>query len=132
MAEVTVRARGLAQFQRDLRAADRDARKRVDARLAEEAGKVVAEAKSIVIAKGLVKTGALLGGIKPFVRIGIVGVASTARNKGYPYPRRLEYEHREPGGYGPRASLNPAVDRKTNEIVNSLDDVIGDLYEKVF
>lgn len=127
MAEV--RVKGLAELQRMLRRADRELRRKVDARLAETATEVVAEARAIAEAKGLRESGDLIRNIKPFVRIGVVGVTSSARHRGYPYPRRLEYENRGAGTVGPRAHLNPAVDRTEPKTMRDFNEILDDLYE---
>jgi metal-dependent amidase/aminoacylase/carboxypeptidase family protein len=129
MAEVHVK--GLAELQRQLRRADRELRKKVDARLAQTATEVAAEARAIAESKGLRESGDLIRNIKPFVRIGIVGVTSSARHRGYPYPRRLEYEGRGGGKVGPRAHLNPAVDDTEPKTMRELSDVLTDLYETI-
>lgn len=55
---------------------------------------------------------------------------SGAVHGGYAYPGRLEYEGRGGGKAGPRASLNPAVDAKQDDILRAterlLDDVADD------
>lgn len=131
MAGVLVQTRGLREFRRDLGRADKTLRKEVDAELKTAAAVVTVEAKSIAEGKSLRESGDLIRSIKPFVRGGTVGVAASARHGGYPYPGRLEYEGRAGGKTGPRAFLNPAVDRKEKQIVNQmemvLDSIVKDL-----
>ena len=103
----------------------------MDAQLRETAALVAVEARAIAESKGLRESGDLIRGIRPFVQIGRSGVRSGAVHRGFNYPMRLEFEGRVGAGTGPRAHLNPAVDRKESEIMQRmetvLDDFIGEL-----
>lgn len=123
--------RGLREFSRALRDADKGLQRELRARLLGLAGDVATEAKAIAQAKGLHDSGDLIRKIRPFARIGGAGVRSGAMHDGYDYPRRLEYEHRNGRPWGTRAFLNPAVDDRRNSVFDMaerlLDDVADDL-----
>lgn len=124
-----IKVRGFAEFRRDLKRVDADARRRMDKRFRQAAGLVVTEARGIAEAKGLRRTGDLIRGIRPYVTARGAGVRSTSRHRGYPYPLRLEFENRVPGGTGPRASLYPAFEHVEKEVQASLEGVLDDVID---
>ena len=70
-------------------------------------------------------TGLLIGSIRSGVTIKKGYVKDTASNKGYPYPRRFEYQHgRE------RAFLHPAIDLNRGNIQASLTAVVDEVSKR--
>lgn len=131
MSEVGVRFTGLRELDKALGKADKTLRSDLRKKLREGAEVVAVEARAIAESKGLRDSGDLIRGIRPFAVSGRAGVRSNAKHKGFAYPMRLEFEGRTGGKVGPRASLNPAVDRKEGEIVaraESLLDEIADIF----
>jgi hypothetical protein len=119
-----LRFKGLKELDRALGKADKQLRTGLRDKL-RDAGKTVAsEARAIAESKQLRVTGDLISSIKPFALTGRAGVRDTARHRGYAYPSRIEYEGRGGAKYGPRAFLNPAVDRKTGEITRSMETLL--------
>lgn len=102
-----IRFEGLREFDRALGRADKTLRKGLRTELKETAGIVATEARMIAAAKGLRQSGDLIRGIRPFANARGAGVRSSARHRGYPYPRRLEF-----GSGRARASLLPALEAK--------------------
>lgn len=125
--KVTVRFRGLDELDRALGKADKNLRKDLRDRLRDIAESVASEARSTVTRKGLVQSGDLKRGIRPFVRTGSAGVRSGAVHRGFEYPRRLEYENRAGGAYGPLASLNPAVDAGSDDLMRDAEQLLDHL-----
>jgi hypothetical protein len=126
-----IRFEGLKEFDRALGRADKEQRKRLRAGLKDIAEVVASEARSIAESKGLRQSGDLIRGIRPFAGVGRAGVRSSARHRGYPYPRRIEFEDRGGSTFGPRANVIPAVDAKANEALaradRLLDRIVDDL-----
>lgn len=126
-----VEVKGYRELLRALKRTDAELHRNLREGLTGIAREVVQEAKGIAESKGLRESGDLIRGIRPFATVKGTGVRSGAMHGGYAYPQRLEYEGRQGGRYGPRASLNPAVDRKEPEINRGLDRVLDQL-EKDF
>jgi hypothetical protein len=124
MSEVGVRFRGLKALDRALSKADKSLRTKLRDRLREAADIVAVEAREIAESKGLRDSGDLIRGIQPYALTGRAGVRSGAVHDGFAYPRRLEYEGGAGGAYGPRAHLNPAVERKENEILSHMEGLL--------
>jgi hypothetical protein len=128
---------GLRQLDRALGMSNKALRKVLRDRLRDAAGIVVAESKALAEAKHLRRSGDMIASIRPFAagasgrRSGSAGVQVTARHGGYAYPRRLEYQGRAGGPYGPLAFVNPAIEAKGDEIVADLARVLDDV-EHVF
>lgn len=130
---VHVAVRGLRDLDRALGRADKGLRRNLRDLLKEVAGDVARDAQSIASSKGLRDSGDLIAGIKPYALTGRAGVRSSAMHGGYPYPRRLEFEDRAGSSWGPRASLNPAVQRNKDGIERGIERVLdkfGDDYER--
>lgn len=125
--DVRVEVHGHKELMRALKRTQADLHKDIRALELEIARDVVAGAREIVISKDLVDSGDLLNGIRPFATQKGVGIRSGATHGGYAYPKRLEYEGRRGGKYGPRATLNPAVDRKEPEINRGIERVLDHL-----
>lgn len=124
---VMIRVTGLRALDRALGRADKGLRRNLRDELKRVAETVAQDARSIAQSKGLRVSGDLIAGIKPYALTGRAGVRSNAVHGGYPYPRRLEYEHRGGGPYGPRASLTPAVEQNQAEIARGIERVLGHL-----
>src|SRR5688500_7109005 len=101
---------GLRDLDRALGKADKTLRAELRSRLKDIADIVAVEAREIASDVTSRDTGDLVRGIRPFALSGRAGVRSNAVHRGFEYPKRLEYEGRAGGVYGPRASLNPAAD----------------------
>lgn len=125
--DVGVRLRGLRELDRALGKADKGLRKNLRDGLRDIADTVASEARSTASRKGLRDSGDLIRGIKPFVRSGSAGVRSSAMHRGFAYPMRLEYENRVGGKYGPRASLNPAVEHAESDLVQDVEKWLGNM-----
>lgn len=123
----TVRVRGLRDLDRALGKVDRRLRTQLRDKLRNIAADVAGEAKDIAESKHLHQTGDLVASIQPFALTGRAGVRATATHGGYAYPARLEYENRMGGTYGPRAFLNPAVDRRMDDITRSMEGLIDSI-----
>lgn len=83
---------------------------------------VAVEARAIAEQKNLRQSGDLIRGIRPFARTGSAGVRSGATHRGYPYPKRLEYDPRLGG-----AHLNPALDRKESEVYERMERLLEEI-----
>jgi hypothetical protein len=127
VAEIDVRFRGLKELDRALGKADKTLRAELRDRLRGAATTVATEARAIAETKGLRKSGDLIRGIRPFVQAGRAGVRSSAVHGGYAYSKRLEYEGRTGGKYGPRATLNPAVEDQQDEIFGRMERLLDDI-----
>lgn len=108
---IGLEVKGLREFQSALRRADRGLATDVRRRLRGVAMITAAEARALAGARTMRGTGDLVRRIAPFVTVRGAGVRSSAQHRGFPYPKRLEYE-----SGGARASLNPAY-RKTLPLV---------------
>lgn len=117
--------RGLREFQRALRKADRTLWLEVRRGFREIAKRVALDARRLASQRTQRRTGDLIRGIKWFARQDGVGVRSGAEHRGYAYPRRLEYEGRGGSRYGPRASLNPAVDMHAPDVERDAERVLN-------
>lgn len=127
---IRVRFEGLQALDRALRRADLDLHALLRANLIEAADVVAHEAQSIAEQKGLRRSGDMIRLIQPFAGVGRAGVRSTSRHRGYPYPKRLEFEGRGGNSYGPDASLLPALDEKQGEL-EARADVLLDRFVEV-
>lgn len=117
MDRIVVRFQGLRALDRALGKADVDLRTGLRVELRTVAGVVAKEAQRIAEQKGLRRSGDLIRRIQPFALTGRAGVRSTSVHRGFPYPRRLEFENRGGSSYGPRATVLPAMDAKEDELV---------------
>lgn len=126
-----VRFSGLKELDRALGKADKDLRSDLRARLKDVAEIVAAEARTIAGRKTRRNTGDLVKGIKPYALGGRAGVRSGAVHRGFNYPMRLEYEARGGSSYGPRASLNPALDAKQNEVSEAAERLVDELADSI-
>jgi hypothetical protein len=123
----SVRVKGLPELDRALGKADKGLRKNLRDSLRDVAGEVAAEARGIAAQKGLRDSGDLIAGIRPYALTGRSGVRSNAQHRGYAYPRRLEFEDRSGSSWGPRASLNPAVQAKQGDISRGIERLLDNL-----
>ncbi len=116
--QTTVRVEGLKETVAALNRLDGDVRKTVRGELRQIGQLVADEARSI--AGGFRQTGDTARGVKVSVRGTVVAVRSTATHRGFNYPKRLEFEQ------GPRARLHllPALDRKRDEVVDRVGQVV--------
>lgn len=118
---------GLRELDRALGKADKDLRRVLRADLKEMADIVAREAVHIAEEKGLVRSGDMIRKIAPFALVRGAGVRSSSRHRGYAYPRRLEYEGRDGSGYGPRASVLPALEEKKDDLWAAADALLDRL-----
>lgn len=116
MADFRVGARleGFKPFQRALRRADRQLAAGLQRELKEVAGRAATSARQRAGERR--RSGDEVRGIKPFSRQGAAGVVSSAKHRGFAYPRRLEFEGRDGGRFGPRAVVIPAVEEQAPEL----------------
>jgi hypothetical protein len=124
-----IRFEGLREFDRTLSRADKGLHKHLRTALKDIAELVASEARGIASSKNLRDSGDLISGIKPFAAAGRAGVRSSARHRGYPYPRRLEFQGRGGSTFGPRASVIPAVDAKADQAIKRADSLLDRLMD---
>jgi hypothetical protein len=124
---VDFQVKGLKELDRALGKADKNLRKNLRDHLRDVAGDVATKAREVASSKGLRQSGDLIGGIKPYALTGKAGVRSTAAHGGFAYPRRLEFEGRGGGPWGPRASLNPAVQASAGDIERGIERVLDQI-----
>lgn len=124
-----VHIKGLRELDRALGRADKTLRTELRDRLKGVADIVATEARILAGARTSRGTGDLVRGIRSFALSGRAGVRSNAVHRGFEYPRRLEYEGRGGGVYGPRASLNPAFDSKADEVARAAEQLFDDMAE---
>lgn len=124
---VGVRLRGLKQLDRALGKADKGLRKNLRDGLRDIAETGASEARSTATRKGLRASGDLIRNIRPFVRTGSVGIRSSATHGGFAYPLRLEYEDRQGGKYGPRATLGPALEHAEGDLAKDIEKWLDQL-----
>jgi hypothetical protein len=122
-----VRIKGLRELDRALRRSDRGLQVKLRARLIAIATDVAAEAKAIATSKGVFESGDLIKKIRPFARAGGAGVRSASIHRGFPYPKRIEFEGRGAEKYGPRASLYPALEDRHNSVVGAAEHLLDDI-----
>lgn len=122
-----MRVEGLRELDRALGKADKNLRKNLRDHLRDVAGNVATKAREVASSKGLRESGDLIGGIRPYALTGRAGVRSGAAHRGFAYPSRLEYENRGGGPWGPRASLNPAVQASKGDIERGIERVLDQI-----
>lgn len=123
----TVRVEGLQELIRDFGRLEKGIAKEVRAELKDVAGIVAEEARSIAESVGLRDSGRLIRTTRPFARGATAGVRTTATRNGYPYGLRYEFEGRGGDAAGPRAYLAPALEEKSDAVVEELGEVIDRL-----
>lgn len=131
MARDRIEVHGLVEFRRDFARMDRKLRTEWDRELRTAAQPVKDAARQIAEAKGLHRTGRLIGSIRIATgRRGSVFVRSTpplrpSRRARMGYAAIYEYGGRARGeALGPRAFLTPALEREREEVVERLSDVL--------
>jgi hypothetical protein len=107
---------------RDLRAADRGLPNQLKSELRDAVEPTVTLAKALAP----VRTGALRGSIKAFPTQKAIAVRATRKRKGFLYPAVYEYGGAAGRGFGPRAYLNPALDRTERQVVDRVARGLGD------
>lgn len=121
----TIRVEGLSELRRSFRKMDGSLSKEYRDRIKDIAGIVADEARSVAEKKGLHKTGKLIRSIKPGTR-GTTGlVRASATRNGYPYPAVWEYRQDGEG----RPFLRPALEDKSDEVVDALGEMLDDVFE---
>jgi hypothetical protein len=128
MAQVLIS--GLSELVRGFSKLGSELRPSVREQLREIADEVATEAKSVASGQGLVRSGRLVGQIKPSVRGTSAYVRATARNRGFPYPAIYEgtYKLKRPsGGRTVRKFLEPALDAKQGEIEPRIERMLDRL-----
>jgi hypothetical protein len=130
----TVAVDGLDKLVRDFGRMGSGVKREMIAELRDLAGVVSKTAQAIAVEKGLAPPGRSGRGkgrelrlIRPFNRGTTVGVRSGATRDGYSYPIRHEYEGRGGSAPGPRAYLEPALDRDTKKVEAGLGDMLDRL-----
>lgn len=119
---------GLKDLDRALGKMDKSLRTDLRQRLKGVADIVAQEARSI--ARPHRHSGDLISGIKPISIAGGAAVRSGAMHGGYPYPARLEYEGRKGRAFGPLASINPAVDRRLDDLDRETERILDELQQE--
>lgn len=117
MATSTVRVHGLRETVRGFSRASSELRGEFRDELRQLGELVADDARSIAADKRLRDSGALIGGIRVALRGHRVFVRSTAKRKGYPYPRIYEYARDRP-------FLLPALDRRRGDVERGIQDAI--------
>lgn len=127
----SIRVEGLSQLIRDFNRMNKDLARDLRRELL-DVGKIVAdEAKDVQIpdqqlAGGQAgedsarNTGRLQKGVRPRMRGTAVIVENRAKNRGYGYPAIYEFNKGRP-------FLNPALDARTEDVVEALDDMLNRL-----
>jgi hypothetical protein len=116
---------GLKELDRALGRSDKTLRTDLRQRLKRVAEIVAQEARGI--ARPHSRSGDLIAGIKPVSIAGGAAVRSSAIHQGYSYPTRLEYEGRKGRAFGPLASINPAIERRMDDITRETEKVLDEL-----
>lgn len=118
MAGETIKVHGLNEFVRALKQADGDVKKEFTRGLRDAAKVVAAEAKDVASSEGLMRTGALIRGIGVSVRGTKAFVKDKTTRNGFSYPGLYEFKRGRP-------FMQPALERKTTEVVSLLEDAVG-------
>ena len=125
---MAVAVEGLKEFNRAIKAMDKTQQREVR-KAFKQSGSIVAKAAIVHATRhGLVDTGNLVRSIKPSLRIAGVFVTARAKNKSLRYPRGYNYPrlHNYRGG-GVTQFMEPALEEKTNEVVDEFDKVLVQL-----
>lgn len=118
MTRTTVRVKGLRELQRDLNRMEGGLAREVDESLREAGELVERETASRIRARGLVRTGKMVGSVRTAVTRGKVRVRVTAARRGFPYPRLREAQ---------TPFLNPALESKRGEVIEVIDRMLARL-----
>lgn len=119
----TVHVEGLKELDRAFGRMSKDLRKELRAELRDVGRIVSTEAQQIARAKGLERSGLLIRRIRPTVKGGSVFIRAGAKAAdGFNYPRRYEFQ-----AGGRQAFMKPALERKTEAVVDGIDKVLGRL-----
>jgi hypothetical protein len=132
-AGIQFQVKGLRELDRALGRANKGLRTNLRAAFRDVAGDVATVARGIAESKGLRDSGDMIRSIRPFALQGRAGVRSGATHGGFSYPSRHEFEGRRGAPWGPRASLNPAVEASEPQIRRGIEHVletIGKDFEK--
>lgn len=107
---------GMKALYRDLRAVDRGLPNELKRELR------VAVKPTIDVAKAMAprKTGALAKSIRAYPAQDAIRIRATKTRKGFLYPAVYEYGKRGGREYGPRAYLNPALNKTEDKIVGEV------------
>jgi hypothetical protein len=110
---------------RDLRAVDRGLPNELKRELRDAVEPTVTLAKVLA---PVGKTRRLRNSIRAYPAQKAIAVRATARNRrdGFLYPAVYEYGGRRGRAAGPRAYLNPALDRTENQVVDRVARGLGD------
>jgi hypothetical protein len=113
---------GMKALYRDLRAVDRGLPNELKRELRQ------AVEPTVTLAKALApyKKGGLRGSIRAYPSQKQISVRATKRREGFLYPAVYEYGGRGGRDYGPRAYLNPALNRTENQVVDRVARGLGD------
>jgi hypothetical protein len=107
---------------RDLRAVDRGLPNQLKAELRQAVEPTVTLAKAIAP----YRKGGLRNSIRAYPSQKQIAVRATKRRRGFLYPAVYEYGGAAGRGFGPRAYLNPALDRTENQVVDRVARGLGD------
>jgi hypothetical protein len=116
MARGFATVRGMKELTRDLRAVDRGLARELQNDLKAAVRPTITAAKALAP----VDTGALRNSIRPIATQKQIAIRANKRRKGFLYPAVYEYGKRGGGEFGPRAFLNPALNRTEDEVVKSV------------
>lgn len=123
-------SKGFEDLSKFYAGAPSEVRRDLDRAVADIGRDVAAGTRALASRRTVRRTGDLVAGIDAFPvtrgQLRGFGVRSAAVHRGYPYPRRLEFEGRL-GTYGPRASLLPTIENNRQKIEQRLDAVLNDL-----
>lgn len=123
--EQTIRVEGLAELRRDFGRISKALQDDLRDELKKAAGIVSDEAIDIADRKGLRDTGKLIKSIRPGTSGAKAVIRANAKRKGYTYGAVYEF-----GRGGKRAFLRPALDAKSDAVVDALGDLLDNLAEK--
>lgn len=129
--QTAVSVSGLRELSRDFGRMSKDLRRDLRTEVKGLAGIVAEEAKSIAESKGLVASGRLVRMIRPGIKgsnVGVVretAVRTSGKNAPFKYPAVYEF-----GGGGARAFLMPAVERKRNEVIQGVEQLLDRLADR--
>jgi hypothetical protein len=117
--------RGLNELVRDFGRLEKGLKTEVQSEIRGLVAIVAGEARTIAGRKFQSQTGDAIQHIKTSVRGGRGFIVEDAEHRGYPYPRRLEYEN---GGV--RAFMRPALEAMHDDVERELGLMLDRLFER--
>ena len=117
----SVTIHGMKALYRDLRAVDRGLPNELKAELRKAVKPTIDVAKAIApVGRGYPGAGGLRKSIRAYPAQDAIRIRATKTRRGFLYPAVYEYGKRGGREYGPRAYLNPALNRTEDKIVTEV------------